>query len=342
LSRQCGIIVILELDYGFLEVIYWISFTYALEVIIYVVTLSKFFSLVSFLPGYFHNVATKNIHFTSKVMVMTICGILHRQLDKIILSKFLPIGVLGTYGLAQRGVSVGDMVGNAINTAAYPQFSSLHRQAKQREIMEQYRKLQDFMCVGNALILSAIPFAMHPILSVVFSEEVAQSLFLPVILMCLHAYINSMTKLPATVGLAIGKPEYEMNALLYSLVIVIPFTIFAVRRFGILGAPLGLLILDIVFYVYAVPRFCKYCLKMPAKEWYLNSFKYLSLVIVAYGASLIVIEHFEETNLLFVAAYYCVSTVVFLVGSVFVVSDEAKATFIGFTKSMRLKMIGAP
>jgi O-antigen/teichoic acid export membrane protein len=342
LSRQCGIIVILQQEYGFLAVIYWISFTYVLEVIIYVVLLRKFFPLVSFLPRYFHSVAIRNIHFTSKVMVMTICGILHRQLDKIILSKFLPIGVLGFYSLAQRGVSVGDLVGNAINTAAYPQFSSLHRQAKQREMLDQYRKLQDFMCVGNALILSAIPFAMQPILSIVFSEEVARSLFFPVILMCLHAYINSMLKVPGTVAMAIGKPEFEMNALLYSLVIVIPFSIFAIRRFGIVGAPLGLLMLDIVFYVYAVPRYCKQCLKVPVKEWYMHSFKYLSLLIVAYGASLMVIARFDETNLFFLAAYYCVSTVVFLLGSVFVASDEAKATFIGFTKSMRLKMIGAP
>jgi O-antigen/teichoic acid export membrane protein len=273
---------------------------------------------------------------------MTICGILHRQLDKIILSKFLPIGVLGFYSLAQRGVSVGDLVGNAINTAAYPQFSSLHRQAKQREMLEQYRKLQDFMCVGNALILSAIPFAMQPILSIVFSEEVARSLFFPVILMCLHAYINSMLKVPGTVAMAIGKPEFEMNALLYSLVIVIPFSIFAIRRFGIIGAPLGLLMLDVVFFVYAVPRYCKQCLKVPAKEWYMHSFKYLSLLIVAYGASLLVIARFEETNLFFLAAYYCVSTVVFFLGSVFVASDEAKATFIGLTRSMRLKMIGSP
>jgi O-antigen/teichoic acid export membrane protein len=338
--RQCGIIVILKQEYSLLEVVYWISFTYIFEIIIYLGTLRKFFSFISFLPGYFHNVAKRNINFATKMMLMTIFGALHRQLDKLIISKLLPIGVLGTYSLAQRAVSVGDLVSNAINAAAYPLFSSLQHEDMRGEMMERYRKLQDFMCVGNALILSAIPFAIVPVLTTIFTKEVAQSLFLPVILLCLHSYLLCITKIPGTVAIAIGKPEIELRTLFYSLIIVAPFSIFAIRRFGLVGAPLGLLMLDIVYYFYAVPRYCKSCLGLPLIEWYVHALKYISLITIAYGTMLYVIIRIQNFDLIFLTVGYCASTFVFVLGSVFVVSNEFKATIVDFAKLRKRKLIG--
>jgi len=338
--RQCGIIVILKQEYSLLEVVYWISFTYVIEVIIYLSMLGKFFSFISFLPGYFHDVAKRNVDFASKMMVMTICGILHRQLDKLIISKLLPIGVLGTYSLAQRGASVGDLVSNAINSAAYPLFSSLQGEDKRGQIMEQYRKLQDFMCVGNAVILSAIPFATVPVLTTIFTKEVAQSLFFPVILMCLHSYLYCIKQIPGAFAIAMGIPEIELRTLFYSLFFVIPFSIFAIRRFGVVGAPLGLLMLDIVYYVYAIPKYCKLCLKLPLIEWYVHAFKYISLIIIAYGTMLYAITRVGNFDLISLTVGYFAATFVFVLGSFFVVSNELKATIVGFIKSMKPKFIG--
>ena len=339
--RQCGIIVILNQEYGLLEVVYWMSFTYVTEVIIYLGMVGKFFPFISFIPGYFHNVAKRNVNFASKMMLTTICGILHRQLDKLILSKLLPIGVLGTYSLAQRGVSIGELVSNAINSAAYPVFSSLQREDKHGEIMERYRKLQDLMCVANAVILGAIPFAMVPVLTIIFTKEVAQSLFVPVILMCSHSYLFCIKQVSGNIAVALGKPEIELRTLLYSLIFVIPFSVFAIRRFGLVGAPLGLLMLDIVYYVYAVPKYCKLCLKLPVIEWYVHAFKYISLIIIAYGPMLYAVISTEKFDLVFLIAGYFASTFVFILGSFFVVSGEFKGVIVDFIKLIKPKLIGA-
>ena len=338
--RQGGIIVILKQEYGLLEVVYWISSTYVIEVIIYLGTLRKFFSFISFLPGYFHDVAKRNVGFASKMMLTTLSGIIHRQSDKLIMSKVLPIGVLGTYSLAQRGVSVGEMVSNAINTAAYPLFSSLQGKDKHGEMIEQYRKLQDFMCAGNAIILGAIPFAIVPVLTAIFTREVAESLFIPVILLCLHGYLYCVRKIPAVITIAMGKPEFELRTVLYSLVFVIPFSIFAIRRFGVVGAPLGILLLDLVYYVYAVPRFCKFCLKLPLIEWYVHAFKYISLVVIAYGTMLYAIARIGNFDLISLAVGYFAATLIFILGSFFIMGDEVKATIVDFTELIKLKVIG--
>lgn len=164
----------------------------------------------------------------------------------------------------------------------------------------------------------------------IFNEEVARSLFVPVILLCLHSYLFSLKQVPATIAVAIGKPEIELKTSAYSLIIVIPFSIYTIQKFGLVGAPLGLLMLDFIYYVYTIPRYCRSCLNLPVLEWYIHAFRFIGLLLIPYGIVLFAVTRNEGFRLFELAAGYLVATALFLVGSYFAISNEFRAAIVSF------------
>ena len=326
--RQGGIIVVLTQNYGLLEVVCWIASTYILEIVVYVWSTTKFLPPDALMPSYSHHVVLRNVSFALNMMAITICRIIHRQLDKLVLSKLLPIGTLGTYSLAQRGVSLGELVSSAINLAAYPSFAANQGGKNSEVVTARYWKLQDLMSVGNALVIGFIPFAMVPILTLVFSRDIAEDLFIPVVLLCLHSYLFCIRKIPTTIAVAFGFPEIEFKTLFYSLFIVIPFSIFTIDRYGLVGAPLGLLLLDIIYLLYAMPRICTLCLDFPMSKWYVHAMAYTALFIVSYGSLLLINTKLGTTNLLSLLSCYVIATVIFIVCSFFIMSDDFKHSIV--------------
>ena len=150
-----------------------------------------------------------------------------------------------------------------------------------------------------------------------------------------------MKQIPGVIAIAGGKPEIDLRTLLYSLIVVVPFSVFAIRQFGLVGAPLGLLILDLVYYFYAIPRYCKLCLRLPPIEWYARAAKYIGLIVFAYRPSLYVVVVIGEFDSIFLALGYIASTLLFLLGSFFVVGNEFKASVVEIVRLSKLKLVGA-
>jgi len=105
--QQLGTILILALGGDLFFVVYWFASCYAFGIFIYVAISARFFSLRTLIPGYSFSVIKRNLGFASRMMSISIMATISSQADKIIISKLLPIDVVGYYGIAYGIASKG-------------------------------------------------------------------------------------------------------------------------------------------------------------------------------------------------------------------------------------------
>jgi O-antigen/teichoic acid export membrane protein len=322
--RRFGTIVILVLGGSLLHVIHWYSACYGLKLLIYLAISGRFFPMGAFIPGCSAEVIKRNIGFALKMASISITATIHTQLDKLILSKLMPIGILGYYSVAYKNTSKARQFMSAVSQAAFPSFSAISKAENQVKLMSQYRKLQDLLCFGIVLVFAAIPFAALPLFSYILNEEAARLLLLPTVLLCMGFYMNGTMTIPYAFSLAVGKPGIAARLNLYTLLVAPPVTSFLIYYLGLTGAGLAWVFSQILAYFYFVPRICRECMKISVWEWYLQVFKAIALAGSTYGIAWIILGMIGNYSILFLTTAYIGASVVFLIAAYFLISDELR------------------
>ena len=333
--RQFGTIFILTSGGNLFHVVYWFALCYGLSTLAYFTISSRFFSIQSLIPGYSSNVVKENWGFTSKMVYISILAMIHNNAEKIIVSKWLPIGVFGYYGFAYSIVSKGGLITGAIAQAAFPSLSALVKAGDRVSLMSQYRKLQDLICFITIPIFAAVSFVALPLFTYLFNEEIAKTLFLPVIFLSLGFYMNGTLNLSYNFSLAVGKPEISVKSNIYALFIVLPVTALLIFQFGLAGAGFSWVFFNLFVYIYAVPRICNECMEIPVWTWYSHVFKVYILASLTYGLAWIVLESLDIHSILSLSIAYTGATIIFLICSYFMISDELRGTLLKYIQILR-------
>ncbi|MGD0576952.1 MAG: oligosaccharide flippase family protein [Candidatus Staskawiczbacteria bacterium] len=330
--QQLGAILILVLGGGFLHVVYWLAATYVIEVLIYFFACAHFFSFSYFIPGFSLDVVKRNFKFTIGTTLISIFSGIYSQMDKIIISKLLPVATLGYYSFAYGGVSQGTMLTNSVSQAVYPSFSALAKAGDRGSLMSQYHKLQDLVCFGILPMFALVPFILMPLFSYLLNKNVAYLLLFPTTLLCLGFYINGTMTVPYMFSLAVGKPGITAKMNFYSLFIVLPVMAVLIYFFGLTGAGLSWVFYNLFGYFYAIPRMCRECLDIKTRYWYFHIFRILILAILTYGASWFILGILNSHSIVSLASAYISASVVYLFVSYFLITKEFKEAIIYYFK----------
>ena len=336
--QQFGAILILILGGGLFLVIYWFAVSYILRVVIYFFVSARFFSFPALIPGFSLDVIKKNLNFTLKTTLISIFSTIHTQIDKIIISKLLPIATLGYYTFAYSGVAQGAILTGAVSQAAYPSFSAFWKAGDRNGLMSQYYKLQDLVCFGILPIFAAVPFVIIPLFSYIFNAGIAHLLLLPTTFLCLGFYMNGTLTIPHIFNLAVGKPGIAAKSNFYSLFITLPVTVILIYYLGLIGAGLSWIFYHIFGYFYGVPRTCRECLGIRIRDWYLHILRIIILAILTYGASWLILRTIGTYSILALVLAYIAASIVFLFCSYFLITKELRETlFHYFQLILKLK-----
>lgn len=322
--QQLGTIFILILGGTLFFVVYWYALCYCINIISYVTVSSRFFPLKSLAPGYSSSVIKRNVNFASYMMFMTITHMVYSYIDKIIVSKFLPIGKLGYYNLVYSLVGKAQIVTGAVSQSVFPSFSSLSKLGDHAKMMSQYRKSHDLLCFGTVPLFAAIVFGSLPLYSYILKEDTARLLFMPTILLCVGLYVKGTLTVPGILSQSMGMPEILARQYFYGLFIVLPATVVLVYYFGLVGASISVLIFWIFGFFYAVPKICSRCLKISKWEWYVKIFKIFALTSLTYGTGWFIVGTLSYHSILYLALTYIGASTVYVFGAFFIVSNDLR------------------
>jgi O-antigen/teichoic acid export membrane protein len=324
--QQFGIFLVLLLHGSLFDVAYWIVGCYLAGLMAYFVVCARLFSCRSLLPCFNARVVRSNWAFSVHVFTISVCGWFLGETDKFVISRLLPLGVMGSYTVAKGAVSRCSMLTVAINEATYPHLSTLFKANDVERFRAQYQRLQGLVCLAILPIYAAMPFVAPPIFSFMFTPQVSRMLSLPVTILSLGSYLQGTVTIPNVAALAAGKPDIVARLNYFAVFVVVLGYILFIRFFGLAGAGLGWVLYPLLAYAYSVPRTCRECLGVSVGVWFGDVLKVLGLAGTTYGLAWLIVFYRGALTPVWLFSAYALATMVFLLAAYSTMTEELRGS----------------
>lgn len=231
------------------------------------------------------DVIKKVWRFAGGMLLISLVAGLNTQMDKLAISKLLPIDNLGYYTLAVS-LSMGIIVlVNPISTALLPRFTSLYSKGRTYEASNLFHKINLIVAIMIFSVMANMSFFAHDLIwiwtgKVELSENASK--YIPI--MAIAAAMLAMQILPFNIAIANGYTKLNNYLGIFSLTITLPGYWLATKQFGPIGAAVVYCVVQIsvtLIFIYVINS--KFLHKNQWSKIYLKPFLYP--LIVAVGIS---------------------------------------------------------
>jgi O-antigen/teichoic acid export membrane protein len=228
------------------------------------------------------------------------------QLDKILISRLLPLDRLGYYTVAATMANGLVLIASPFFTAVFPHFSSASRSHETKSLAHTYHQASKWISLLSAPAAGILIFFSYEVLWVwTRSEELAAAASTALSLLALGYLFNVIVAVPYALQLATGLTWIPLCLNLISVAAAVPLTIACIKLWGISGAAAGILTLT-TFTFLAMPHLMhRKILKGEKRSWYLSDtlpFIAASMIIFYLMKSLSSHLGFGKAGLAFAAA----------------------------------------
>lgn len=229
--------------------------------------------------------------YTCGILLISFIGLMNRQLDKVIISKFLTLTELGSYNVATTLGSLCAVIPMAIHTTVFPRFTRYATNKEEENLKKEFLLFN--RCVNIFLSSMAAFISVYsPVLIKIWTRS--------------DIYVNILGKTGAIVVLAVALAEFQ--ELPYALALAngntkynvlvggvfIPFevivTYWGIWKYGLMGAGvvyLCIMFLQTIWYEYLIYK--RYIAKKPFEMILRDTIVPLVLsIIIAYGSKAII------------------------------------------------------
>lgn len=175
--------------------------------------------------------------FAAGMAVTSLLAIMLTQVDKLLLSKLVPLEDFGYYTLAASASGALYFLASPISAALFPRLTELVAKKEQLSLIETYhRTSQGLASVLVPVALTMAVFA-EPLLYVWTGNSVLSQQAAPLLtLLILGTMCNCFMHVPYTTQLAYGWTGLTVRINIVAVSIIIPAILLAVPRFGAIGA----------------------------------------------------------------------------------------------------------
>jgi len=193
------------------------------------------------------------------------------QLDRLSIASLRPLAELGYYTLAiSIAAGLGRMVLPMFN-AIYPRFSRLVARGEHTMLRELYHLGSQYLAVVVAAVAAVLVVFAHDVLYLwTGNAELSGKVALPLAILVAGSAFNGLMNIPYALQLANGWTRLAMGLNAASLLLGIPFCLWAVPRFGISGAACVWLLANLASVVIGIPVMHRRLLRGEMTEWYLH------------------------------------------------------------------------
>lgn len=210
-----------------------------------------------------------NRHFAGGLFTVGILALGVSQLDRLSLASLRPLEDLGYYTLALSVASgLGRMVQPMFN-ALYPRFSRLVASHDEATLRELYHLSSQYLAVVIAAVAAIlIVFAREVLFLWTGDADLASKVALPMSILVAGTALNGLMNIPYALQLAYGWTRLAMWLNATSLLIGIPFCLWAVHEHGTAGAALLWLLANLASVLIGIPLMHRRLLRGEMATWY--------------------------------------------------------------------------
>jgi O-antigen/teichoic acid export membrane protein len=207
--------------------------------------------------------------FAAGMSGISILSVILTQLDKVILSKMLPLETFGYYALASMVAMSLGRIFTPVFYSIYPRFTQLVAVNDQDRLKQLYHKSCQFVSVLILPVAIVVTLFSYEIILIWTQSPVTaeKSHILVRILICGTA-INGLMNLPYALQLAYGWTKLSFLKNIIAVIMLIPLIIYMTNVYGAIGAAIVWLALNLGYIIFEIPIMHIRLLQTEKWKWY--------------------------------------------------------------------------
>lgn len=207
-------------------------------------------------------------HFTSRVAGTAVTSYILNQLDKIILSRFMPLPVLGSYMIGNQLSNATRLLSTLVETVVMPRMVVHTTRGEEAELRRLYHESCQVVALITLPMSAAVVFFAEPLITLWIGDaDVAAAAALPAALLTLGSALNALVRVPGGVTLAKGWAAFGLWESVISGILFVPMLIVLVHFYGAVGAASSWLILNLGYVLIDTPIIHGRMLKGEQNNW---------------------------------------------------------------------------
>jgi O-antigen/teichoic acid export membrane protein len=213
--------------------------------------------------------------FAAGVGGINVFAFLLTQADKVILSKILPLQAFGYYTLAWTLGTFATRFTAPIFNAYYPRMTELVTQGGNRDSEEKAELQKVYLKASRVMAIVIVPFSVwvaffsHQLLALWTRDPaVADAASGAVAVIALGTMCNGFMNIPYGLQLASGWTALAFWQNVIAALLLVPLTYFLAIHYGLTGAALPWLLLNLGYVLISAPLMHRVVLKSAKWNWY--------------------------------------------------------------------------
>ena len=265
--RLIGGVLVILIWRDLLVFLIWTALTALIEVLAYYAASRRVCTFASWTFGFSLAAIRSVVRFSAAMMAMSILALFIVQLDRILISKLLPLDSFGYYMLAYNGASITSLAISAIATAMVPSFASWQAGSDLDILQRRY-------CYANRAILFLVGGACFPliffgrtILELWIGADAAAGAYRPMAVLAAGFWLSAAVSNAYSLAVGLGRPGLALQV---SAASAVPYAIilyFLVATDGIMGAAWAWLALNFCYAATLVPIVHRKLLHVSTNDW---------------------------------------------------------------------------
>ncbi len=172
------------------------------------------------------------------------------QIDKLVTSKYLGLTEFGYYSIASTLAQVPTIIASPIIISVFPLFTSYVSQFNINELSKNYHKYSFLITAVVAPVAFCIAFYSIPLITLWTGKpEIALATNYVVKFLVLGGFFLCMQLTPFYLALANGFTKINLYLGCVCLVTVIPLMIFSIKNYGMLGATIPWVFVNLISFI---------------------------------------------------------------------------------------------
>jgi O-antigen/teichoic acid export membrane protein len=186
--------------------------------------------------------------FSVGIGAIGLMGLIFMQMDKVLLSRLLPLEEFGHYMLAATVAGAVYVLAIPFFNAVYPRFSTLIAQGVSTELASRYRRSTQLLTTALFPITGFLVFFPTDLVAYWTGNLSLAYRTGPVVsLLAAGSAIHGVMHIPHALQLAAGRTDLPIKINGTLLVILVPLTVYLASSYGAIGGGIAWLLLHILY-----------------------------------------------------------------------------------------------
>jgi len=225
--------------------------------------------------------------FSGDLTLISIFATVLKQLDKVVIARFVPLAALGHYTVAATLSSGLLLFSTPVFAVAFPRFSAVLARGEESAAALLYHRAARLVAMlvapaAAALILFPVPVLAAWTRSPAVAAEASGALSI----LALAMLLNTCMQVPYALLLAAGLTRISLWINGLGVVILAPLMVIMVRAYGIVGGGIAWAVFNLAYFFIAPAILHRHVLRGHLRRWLLaDTLPFFALAGLCYGTA---------------------------------------------------------